>query len=78
LRKSSLLLWALLALFVLRVAGQALVALFDVRFLPPMEAWYSGVMPYPYLLPAQIVIIVLMASRSAFSPPLGFSSGISI
>jgi len=61
LRRNSLLLWALLALFVLRVLGQALVALFDVRFLPPMEAWYSGLMPYQYLLPSQIVIIAVMA-----------------
>jgi hypothetical protein len=61
LRNLSLLLWALLALFVLRVAGQALVAFFDVAFLPPMEAWYSGLMPYPYLLPAQLFIIAVMA-----------------
>ena len=37
-----------------------LVAFFDVRFLPPMEAWYSGLMPYEYLLPSQIVLIVVM------------------
>jgi hypothetical protein len=55
------LVWTLFTLFVLRVAGQALVAFLDVRFLPPMEAWYSGLMPYPYLLPGQIVIIVVMA-----------------
>lgn len=54
-------LWLLLALFVLRVVGQALVAFFGVGFLPPMAAWYSGVMPYEYLLPSQIVIIALMA-----------------
>jgi hypothetical protein len=60
LRKSSLLLWGLLALFILRVAGQALVAFFDVRFLPPMQAWYSGLMPYEYLLPSQILIIAVM------------------
>jgi uncharacterized protein len=54
------LLWALLILFILRVLGQALVAFADVRFLPPMEAWYSGLMPYEYLLPAQIAIIALM------------------
>jgi len=53
-------LWALLALFVCRVLGQALVAFLDVTFLPPMEAWYSGLMPYPYLLPSQLVLIVLM------------------
>jgi hypothetical protein len=55
------LLWALLVLFILRVLSQALVAFADVRFLPPMAAWYSGLMPYEYLLPAQIVIIAVMA-----------------
>jgi hypothetical protein len=51
----------LLALFVLRVLGQVLVAFFHVGFLPPMEAWYSGLMPYEYLLPSQIIIIAAMA-----------------
>jgi hypothetical protein len=55
------LLWFLLGLFVLRVVGQALVAFLEVQFLPPMEAWYSGLMPYEYLLPSQIVIIAVMA-----------------
>lgn len=52
---------ALAALFVMRVAGQFAVAFFHVGFLPPMEAWMSGVMPYPWLLGAQIAIIFLMA-----------------
>ena len=55
------LLWALLGMFVLRVAGQALVAFFRVDFLPPMQQWYSGLLPYEYLLPSQIVIIAAMA-----------------
>ena len=41
--------------------GQALVAFLHVEFLPPMSAWYSGLMPYEVLLPSQIVIIALMA-----------------
>ena len=53
--------WLLLGLFVLRVTGQALVAFFDVDFFPPMEAWYSGLMPYEVLLPSQIVIVAVMA-----------------
>ena len=53
--------WVLFGLFVLRVLGQALVAFFSIRFLPPMAAWYSGLMPYEYLLPSQLVIIGLMA-----------------
>jgi len=57
----ALLLWSLLFLFVLRVLGQALVARFEVPFLPPMTQWYSGVIPYPILLPVQILIILLLA-----------------
>ena len=53
-------LWLLLLLFVLRVAGQALVAFFGVTWLPPMERWHSGLMPYPVLLALQILIIALL------------------
>lgn len=67
------LLWTLLALFVLRVAGQAMVAFWGVTWLPPMERWYSGLMPYPLLLPAQIAIVVLMAKIcSDFTRRRGF------
>ena len=59
-RKLAPLLWGLFAVFVLRVVGQALVAFSSVDFLPPMQAWYSGLVSYAVLLPAQIVIIVLM------------------
>lgn len=54
-----MLLWALLFAFCLRVAGQMVVAFVGVSWLPPMEAWYSGLMPYPYLLPSQLLIIAL-------------------
>lgn len=57
----SALLWVLAALFAARVAGQALVAFLGVDWLPPMERWYSGLMPYEYLLPAQIAILAAMA-----------------
>lgn len=55
------LLCALAALFVMRVVGQFAVAFFHVGFLPPVEAWMSGVMPYSWLLAAQLAIIFLMA-----------------
>jgi hypothetical protein len=58
-RGYTAILWLLLFLFVLRVVGQALVAFFDVGFLPAMERWYSGLMPYPWLLLSQIFIILL-------------------
>jgi uncharacterized protein len=54
-------LWLLLFLFAARVAGQVLVAFLDVTWLPPMERWHSGLMPYPVLLTSQILIIALMA-----------------
>ena len=44
----------------MRVLGQALVAFGDVQFLPPMQAWYSGLMPYEFLFPSQILLVVLM------------------
>jgi uncharacterized protein len=53
------LLSTLLFLFCLRVLGQVLVAFLGVTFLPPMEAWFSGLLPYPELLASQILIILL-------------------
>ena len=55
--RAAVVLVALTLLFALRVAGQALVAFFDVGWLPPMEAWYSGLLPYPILLPTQLAIL---------------------
>ena len=58
-RRLTILLWVLLFAFCLRVLGQMLVAFVGISWLPPMEAWYSGLMPYPYLLPSQFLIIAL-------------------
>jgi uncharacterized protein len=58
-RRLVWLLWLLLFAFCLRVFGQMLVAFVGVSWLPPMEAWYSGLMPYPLLLPTQLLIIAL-------------------
>jgi uncharacterized protein len=55
-----LVLGACALLFVLRVLGQAVVAVSDVGFLPPFAQWYSGLLPYPVLLPVQIALIALM------------------
>ena len=41
--------------------GQVLVACCNVAFLPAMEHWYSGLLPYPILLPVQLVMIVIMS-----------------
>jgi putative CocE/NonD family hydrolase len=60
-RKHALMLCVLLFLFCLRVLGQLLVANFHVSFLPPMDDWFSGLMPYPPLLVCQAIIIILFA-----------------
>lgn len=44
--------------------GQVLVAFFDVQWLPPMERWYSGLVPYPWLLLSQLLIVALMLKIS--------------
>ena len=51
-------LWMLLAMFIGRVAGQLAVSLDAAPFLPPMERWQSGLLPYPVLLASQLVLIV--------------------
>ena len=56
-RGPAIVLTVLTALFLGRVAGQALVAFADVPWLPPMEAWYSGLLPYPVLVVAQLAIL---------------------
>lgn len=55
-----LVLWVCLGLFLLRVLGQLEVLLVAPAWLPAMEYWYSGLLPYPVLLPAQIVLLMLM------------------
>ena len=57
-----MLLWALLALFSLRVLGQFLVATGQAPFLPPMDEWQSGLLPYPLLLVSQIAILAALAT----------------
>ena len=65
----------LLALFVARVSGQMLAATVAPRWLPPMARWYSGLMPYRYLLPTQVTFVVVMTAMTVAvrrqSPPLG-------
>jgi hypothetical protein len=60
-KQAGILLWACLALFAARVIGQLQTVLLEPRWLPDMDAWYSGLLPYPLLLPIQIGILMLMA-----------------
>ena len=53
----ALVLGLLTLAFSLRFAGQLLVAFLGVGFLPPMEAWSSGAVPYAALLIVQVGIL---------------------
>lgn len=56
------LLWILLALFALRVVGQLVVVAGLAPFLPPIDEWQSGLLPYPVLLASQILILWLLVT----------------
>lgn len=72
-RRLAPILWTLLFIFILRVLGQMFVALGWQGFLPPMKEWYSGLIPYPWLIVCQIAIIILCGKISlSFSRGKGF------
>jgi hypothetical protein len=54
-------LWLCFGIFLARVVGQIEVVLLAPRWLPPFPAWESGLIPYPALLPLQILLIAWMA-----------------
>jgi hypothetical protein len=58
---AAALLWGCVALFATRVIGQLEALLVAPAWLPDMDAWYSGLMPYHFLLPVQIAILMAMA-----------------
>lgn len=63
-RRYAVILAALAFAFACRVAGQAIVVLVSPPFLPPMEEWYSGLLPYPILLSSQIAILIFQFEQS--------------
>jgi hypothetical protein len=71
-------LWICTALLLARVLGQLIVVLAAPRWLPPMEAWQSGLVAYPTLLGSQALVLTLMvwisidlsAGRGFWSVPM--------
>lgn len=57
---ATFLLWLFTVLLVFRVLGQIIVAVRAPAWLPPMDQWQSGLLPYPLLLCGQIVVLTLM------------------
>jgi hypothetical protein len=60
-REVALLLWSCIALFAARVVGQFEALVTAPAWLPDMDAWYSGLLPYSVLLPLQIALLMLMS-----------------
>jgi len=58
-------LWSCTVLLIGRVIGQVIVVLRAPSWLPPMEQWQSGLVPYWFLLSVQCVVLALMVSISA-------------
>ena len=55
------LLWVLTVLFLGRVAGQVMAGIYAPSFLPAWREWYSGLLPYPWLLLSQLTLLMFMA-----------------
>jgi hypothetical protein len=74
----TLVLWTCVSLFFVRVIGQIEALLLEPIWLPDMWAWYSGLLPYPLLLPLQIALLMLMCvlviRRQATGPSWATSS----
>jgi hypothetical protein len=62
-RRASVLLGLFTALFAVRVVGQLVVLTARPTWLPPMEQW--NLLPYPILLPIQLVLLGLMVVVTA-------------
>ena len=60
-REVAVLLWSCVALFGARVVGQFEALVASPPWLPDMDAWYSGLLPYYLLLPVQIALLMIMA-----------------
>jgi hypothetical protein len=61
----SFVLWTCSILMLLRVIGQLIAAARAPSWLPPMEQWQSGLVPYWFLLTTQAVVLMLMFWISA-------------
>lgn len=69
----SFYLWLFTVLLFARVVGQLVVVLSAPRWLPPMEQWQSGLLPYPVLLVGQALVLTLMVWISVdFARGAGF------
>lgn len=55
------LLWLFTAGFLSRVQGQIMVGIYTPPWLPEWKEWYSGLLPYPWLVLSQLLLLMFMA-----------------
>ena len=55
-----IILLACTVLLYFRVIGQVIVVVRAPRWLPPMDQWQSGLLPYPVLLLGQVIVLAFM------------------
>jgi hypothetical protein len=60
-REVALVLWSCIVLFAARVIGQFEALVASPAWLPDMDAWYSGLLPYYLLLPVQLALLMAMS-----------------
>ena len=56
----QLLLWTITIVFLGRILAQIFVGIYSPNYLPKMEMWYSGLLPYPFLLTYQMFMYTCM------------------
>ena len=54
------LLWTITIIFLGRILAQIFVGIYSPGYLPKMEMWYSGLLPYPILLTYQMFLYTCM------------------
>ncbi len=64
-RRSALIMATLGGLFFLRMIGQGLVTYTGADWLPAIEHWQLGLLPYPVLLGFQLIILIVMGMMVA-------------
>ena len=56
----QILLWTITIIFLGRILAQVFVGIYSPSYLPKMEMWYSGLLPYPILLTYQMFMYTCM------------------
>jgi hypothetical protein len=74
-KHAHLVLISLTGLFAFRVSAQLVETIYPVSLVADFEQWYSGAITYHYLLPMQLVILLVMIAGIYWLPRLRMKPG---